>query len=211
MPLVRSSALLIVFAAVGCSSSETRPAETPPPAPNCPPGQQWNGQYCAAQVALPPPGPSGSAGGPGSSNTPPGTPAQRLPAEAATVIAPMLDGLASQHTVAGAKPVNVLIAGQFTAGQVIEQPLQLQPGKCYTVVGASGPGIVNLDVRLIAASPVPGFPTPVFAQDQTNGPTAVLGGAPNCFHWAAPVSVSVNVVLSVSDGQGLAAARIYEK
>jgi hypothetical protein len=50
---------------------------------------------------------------------------------------------------------------------------------------------------------------PVLAQDQTAAPTAVIGKQPNCFK--AMLSGPVKVVLTVSSGQGVAAAQVYEK
>ena len=45
--------------------------------------------------------------------------------------------MATQNAVAGSKPVGSALAGNFQQGQFLESQIQLQPGKCYTVV-ASG-------------------------------------------------------------------------
>jgi hypothetical protein len=123
----------------------------------------------------------------------------------------ILSGLAQQYAVAGSKPVGGAIAGQFQQGQILEQQVQMQPGKCYTVVAAGLPPIQNVDVQIVAALPMPGLPSPVLAQDQTVSPNAVIGEKPNCFKWAWPVAGAVKIVLSVPQGQGMAAAQVFEK
>jgi hypothetical protein len=102
-------------------------------------------------------------------------------------------------------------AGNFQQGQVLETQVQMNPGKCYTVVGAAVPTVTNLDIELVPLMPVPGLASPVMAADQTQGSTAVVGAAPNCFKWALPVGGPMKVVLRVSAGQGMAAAQVYEK
>jgi len=111
----------------------------------------------------------------------------------------------------GAKAVGTVVAGNFQQGQVMETQVQMNPGKCYTVVGAAVPTVQNLDIELVPLMPVPGLASPVMAADQTQGPTAVVGAAPNCFKWALPVGGPMKVVLRVSAGQGMAAAQVYEK
>jgi hypothetical protein len=94
---------------------------------------------------------------------------------------------------------------------VLESQVQMNPGKCYTVVGAAVPTVQNLDIELVPLMPVPGLASPVMAADQTQGPTAVVGAAPNCFKWALPVGGPMKVVVRVSAGQGIAAAQVFEK
>ena len=84
----------------------------------------------------------------------------------------------------------------------------MQAGRCYSVLAAGAPGIQNVDLQLVPVSPLPGV-APVVAQDQTAAPTAIVGEKPNCFK--ALFAGSMKVVLTVSAGQGIAAAQIYEK
>jgi hypothetical protein len=65
------------------------------------------------------------------------------------------------------------------------------------------------DVELIPNLPIPGLPPTPIAQDQTDGPTAVLGGKPNC--WTAPIPGPMKLRIRVASGQGMAGAQLYEK
>ena len=124
---------------------------------------------------------------------------------------PILTQLAGT-SAPGAKPVGAAIVGNFGPGQSLEMDMQLQPGKCYTIVGAAMPTVTELNIQLKANAPMP-MPgmSPVLAADQSTGPQAVLGAAPNCYKWPLPVAVPVKVVVTVAGGQGLAAAQVFEK
>jgi hypothetical protein len=140
----------------------------------------------------------------------PGTPAQALDPTAAAAATQLLTPLAAQNAP-GAKALGAAIAGNFQQGQVLETQVQMNPGKCYTVVGAAVPTVTNLDIELVPLMPVPGLASPVVAADQTQAATAVVGAAPNCFKWAWPVAGPMKVVVRVSAGQGMAAAQVFEK
>ena len=107
--------------------------------------------------------------------------------------------------------MGTLIAGQFQAGQVLERTVQMQPGRCYTVVGTGLPPVEDLDLQLVAKLPVAGMASPVLAEDKTESANAVLGEKPNCFKWALPAAAPVRLLLKVERGQGVAAAQLYEK
>lgn len=101
------------------------------------------------------------------------------------------------------------IAGQFSAGQTLEHTIQLMPGKCYTVLGV-GAGITELDISLVALTPIP-MGSSVLAQDNTTGSNASLGGRGNCYRWALPVGINAKIVLKATAGSGIAAAQLYVK
>jgi hypothetical protein len=128
----------------------------------------------------------------------------------AAAVQPVLTQLATTKAPAGAKPIGSLMAANFQQGQQLEAQVQMEPGKCYTVVGASLPPVAELDVKLIAVTPLAGM-APVLAVDNTTGGQAVLGEKPNCFKWAWPIPAPVKVVLTVTSGQGLAAAQLFGK
>jgi hypothetical protein len=140
----------------------------------------------------------------------PGTPAQQLDPSAGAAATAILTQLASGSIVAGSKPLGSPLVGNFQQGQTLEGQLQLQPGKCYTVVGAGVPPITELNIQLVAVMPIPGM-VPVLAQDSDNGPQAVLGRKPNCYKWPMPVGAPVKVIVTAAQGSGLAAAQVYEK
>ena len=128
----------------------------------------------------------------------------------AAAVQPVLTQLASSKAPAGAKPIGSLMAANFQQGQQLEAQVQMEPGKCYTVVGAALPPVSELDLKLIAVTPLAGM-APVLAVDNTTGVQSVLGEKPNCFKWAWPIAAPVKVVVTVTSGQGLAAAQLFGK
>lgn len=128
----------------------------------------------------------------------------------AAAVQPVLTQLASTKAPAGAKPIGSMMAGNFQQGQQLEAQVQMEPGKCYTVVGAALPTVTELDLKLIAVTPLAGM-APVLAVDNTTGGQAVLGEKPNCFKWAWPIPAPVKVVVAVTGGSGLAAAQLFGK
>jgi len=214
--------------ALAACGGDDKPANSPQ-ASQCPAGQYFDGQMCQTPgAAVGQPQPAAAAGTPAPAATgaapattgaaptlpvatsQPGSPAQALDAASASAATQLLGALA-QQSAPGAKPLGSAIAGNFQQGQILESQVQMSPGKCYTVVGASVPTVTNLDLELVPLMPVPGLASPVMAADQTQASTAVIGASPNCFKWALPVGGPMKVVVRVSAGQGIAAAQVYEK
>ncbi|HYQ14344.1 MAG TPA: hypothetical protein VEQ58_01260, partial [Polyangiaceae bacterium] len=139
---------------------------------------------------------------------PTATPLDPTQAQAATQL---ITPLGAQHAPAGAKAVGSAIAGNFQQGQSLEAQVQMNPGKCYTVVGVGLPPVTNLDIALVPALPIPGLPAATMAADNTVASTAIVGDKPNCFKWAFPMSGMMKVVMTVSQGSGVAAAQVFEK
>jgi len=129
---------------------------------------------------------------------------------AAAAVQPILSQLASTKAPAGAKPIGSVMAANFQTGQALEAQVQMEPGKCYTVVGAGVPPVTELDLKLVAITPMAGM-APILAVDNTTGMQAVLGEKPNCFKWAWPIPAPVKVVVTVTAGSGLAAAQLFGK
>jgi len=175
-----------------------QPAAGQQPAPAA--GQPAAGQQPAPAAGQPGTAPpAGQAGGQ----------AQAIDPAAAAAAQPILNGLA-QNEAPGARPVGGVLAGNFQEGQVLEQPLQLEPGKCYTVVAAGLPNISEVDVQIMLTTPIAGM-APVLAEDKDSGAQAVLGRKPNCFKWALAMGAPAKVVLKARGGAGLAAAQVYAK
>lgn len=217
-----SLGLVIVVAAAGsaiaaCSGKSQQQNVNNPPPGSCPAGYVYDGQQCVPQTGptatgtAPPP-----ATGTGTATSPiptaqPGPTATPLDATAAAAATALIDPLAKQHTPPGAtKTDGGAMAGNFTQGQSLEVTIQMQPGRCYTVVGAAVPTVQNLDVQIAPVTPIPGMAA-ILAQDQTTGPTAVTGANPSCFKWAAPMAAPMRIIMTVSAGQGIAAAQVYQK
>ena len=222
MILLRGSFLGLI-SLIGCGGSE-------PPAnsPTCPPGQIFDGRYCQMQAgvgaggaATTPPNDLGGAASPSPDPAPapsPGVltatcsaPAAPIDVSAAQAVTAALLPLAAQKAMPGAKPLGAPIAAQFQQGQCIETVVSMSPGKCYSVVASGLPGIQNVDLALVSMSPIPGVPQVVAASDDSVGPTAVLGQSPNCFKWALPLAGTMKLILSAPNGQGIAAAQVFEK
>lgn len=102
-----------------------------------------------------------------------------------------------------------VVAGQFKEGQILEQPIQILPGKCYSVL-AVGAGISEMDITLVATTPLPQA-SPVLAQDQGSGASASLGGRGNCFKWGFPFGINAKFMLKATRGSGIAAGQLYVK
>ena len=219
--LVPAATALLFLLPLACENN-------PPPQDPSQQNQYANGQYPPGQY---PPGqyPPGQGTAPGGQYTaPPGAttapPAQTAPPATtggstgqATPMAPaaamgadlILTGLAQQEAP-GAQAEGTAFAGQFQEGQTLEQPINLQPGKCYTVVAGSLGGVQELDVMLQAQ--LPPMPPSTVAQDQSTGPNATLGGkAGGCWKYPLPLAAPAKIVLRVTKGSGMAAAKVYVK
>lgn len=141
----------------------------------------------------------------------PGPLATPIDPSAAAAVQPILSQLAASKAPAGAKPIGSVMAANFQQGQQLEAQVQMEPGRCYTLIGAGlPPTVTEVDLKLVAITPMAGM-APILAVDNTTGVQAVLGERPNCFKWAWPISAPVKVVLSVSGGSGLAAAQLFGK
>jgi len=130
---------------------------------------------------------------------------------AASMAGPFLTGaitLSSQGDTKGMNAEGQVFAGQFQQGQILEQGFQAEPGRCYTVVGASGPGVSELDIQIALQLPLP---VPAMYQDNQTGPIATVGGGGNCVKNPSPIGVPAKVILKVSGGSGYAAAQIFKK
>ena len=157
------------------------------------------------------PGPSGQGASPGSTGTGAGeataTPAQATPLlpGAAGLSAPMLKATAPSDT-AGMTEDGPTFGATFQQGQIFEQPFQIQPGRCYSVVGL-GMGITELDVEIVVQqAPAPEW---IAAADGSSGPHAVLGPKGQCFKNPLPVGAPAKVRLKATGGTGIAVAQIY--
>ena len=212
---------LVALSALSACGGDDKQAVTGTPAgTQCAPGQYFDGRVCQATTPAPtaaaPAGtvPAGTApaatGIPGLPNLIPvataasGPTATPIDPAAAAPVTILMTPLAP----AGFKAVGAPVAGNFTAGQSLESTVQMNAGKCYTVVGVGLPGVVqNLDVQLVQPT-LPGMPNIVLAADNSVGSTAILGQNP-CYK--AMLAGTLKLIVTVTAGQGIAAAQVYEK
>ena len=222
-------AVVALGALSGCGGDDKSSNVGQPAVTQCPPGQYFDGRICQSQTGAPVatvPGAAPAGTVPGAApagTTPAGVPALPVatassgptatpldPATAATVTT-LIGPLAASAAAPGAKPVGAAIAGNFTQGQTLEQTVQMNPGKCYTIVGVGVPSIQNLDIALVPSIGIPGLPAAIVASDSTVSSQAIVGQQPNCYKWALPMGGTMKVVMTVSQGQGMAAAQVFEK
>lgn len=188
------SVSVLALLPIGCGDSTPEPEVAPG---SCPPGQ-----YCAPPAPLV----TATTAPPPASSAPTNSMATPI---AATLATPLITSAAGEE-VKGMQPEGGAFAGQFQEGQILEQPINLAPGKCYAVVGVSLLGVQELDVQ-IAAQPVPQLPAATLAQDNQTGGIAIVGGRGNCWKNAAPLPITGKVILKVTKGAGIAGGQIYVK
>ena len=215
--------LVALSALSGCGGDDKQAVTGQPTATQCAPGQYFDGRTCQSPTGTAPAAttpvattpaagvPTAIPGLPGVATTSSGPAATPLDPATAQVVTSLIAPLAATAAAPGAKAVGAAIAGNFAQGQSLEQTVQMNPGKCYTIVGAGVPTITNLDIQLVPSIAIPGLPAAVVAADSSQGSTAIVGQQPNCYKWALPMGGTMKVVVSVSAGQGMAAAQVFEK
>jgi hypothetical protein len=114
----------------------------------------------------------------------------------------------AQQEAPGMSREGPTLGGNFREGQTLEQPFQMLPGKCYTVL-AFGAGITQLDVAIVAVTPLP--QTSGVLVQASGGNSTALRGRGNCFRWALPVGIHAKYVIRAVRGQGIAAGQLYSK
>jgi hypothetical protein len=198
------SVVLAAAGSYGCKKKDPEPQYAQQPYPQQQyPQQQYPQQQPGPQPTAQPTQPAPAAGA-----CTPG-PAQPMDPSAGAAVTPVLTAVAQQE-LPGSKPVGSALTGNFQPCQTIEAQAQLQPGKCYVVVGAAAPPVSEVNVKIAGVMPLPGS-APVMAQDSDTGVQAVIGRKPNCYKNPLPVPVPVKIILEVQAGAGVAAAQLYEK
>jgi len=212
--------LVALSALSACGGDDKTSNVGQPASTQCAPGQYFDGRICQSQTGAPAT-PAPVAGTPGAApaaipglpvaTTTAGPTATPLDPATAQVVTSLIAPLAASAAAPGAKAIGAAIAGNFTQGQSLDQTVQMNPGKCYTIVGVGVPTIQNLDIQLVPSISIPGLPAAVVASDSTVGSNAIVGQQPNCYKWALPMGGTMKVVMTVSQGQGMAAAQVFEK
>jgi hypothetical protein len=111
----------------------------------------------------------------------------------------------------GMKEDGNAIGGMLAEGGALQQEFTLMPGKCYTILGQGLPPVAELDMQLLAKPMMPSLPPAVLAADQTQGPSASIGGGKNCYKNPFPVAAPVILTLKATKGGGPAGAQVYSK
>jgi hypothetical protein len=201
LSLVALLPLVIIASGCGGGSANASASTTPATDPNAAPQPT----YTAPPTTAPPPTAAPTAPAP-MTGTGPATPIAPM---AAAVVQPILVGM-GQTEAQGAQADGGPFAGQFAAGQTLEQTINIKANGCYTVVGASV-GIQQLDIALVV-QPSPLMQPITVAQSSGTGPNATLGGkATGCWRNPTPLAGQGKVILRATSGQGLAAAQVFSK
>jgi hypothetical protein len=197
------SALALAAMASGAAAGCAHPNDAPPS--QMPPQGAW--PPATTTAALPPtaaPPPSGSS--PATTTGPAATPLDPTAAGAAagaiTVDAKIdAPGMGTEGTV---------LAGNFQEGQVLEEPITITPGRCYTFI-AAGVGVQEIEIQLVAQTPLPTF-TPLMGDQKGTGGKVVLGPGKGCIKLALiPVAVPAKWVIKASKGGGIIAGQAFSK
>jgi hypothetical protein len=227
---VLAPAAVLCLIPLACSSSSSQPNDPNQYAANQPGQYQPAGGQPGAQPGYGQPGygqpgytqpgaqpgytqPGATAPPAGGQPVPGGQPAassgSATPIAMASALTPVIQAVAAAE-VPGMAPEGQAFAGQFQDGQTLEQPLNIQPGKCYSVVAAGmGPSALHIQIVL---QPTPMVPPVVLAQDNggTGANTTLGGKSAGCWKNPTPIGGPGKVILKAS-GAGVGAAQIFSK
>lgn len=122
-------------------------------------------------------------------------------------VAPVLKGTAEKET-SGMTAEGQSVVASFMQGQHHDMDFQLQPGRCYTVVGV-GMGVHELDIQVVVNQPP--APESVLAQDDRTGPHSVVGGSGRCHQTTSPIPLPVKIRTTATTGSGIVMVQVYSK
>ena len=187
-------AIAAAFAMTACEDPEVPPQ--PVPSATAP----------TASVAPPPPPPPA-----------PTVPTGHCDAPTELALQTAIEARAKKEVQPGAKPVGTAVScEQLAEGGTLTVPVNLQSGKCYTVIAHSMGNVTELDVFLklnaAGAPPAVAALNPVLGQDAETGPTASIGGGSSCYKQAIPlIPIAAQVEATAKVGNGPVAVRVYER
>jgi hypothetical protein len=84
----------------------------------------------------------------------------------------------------------------------------LQPGSCYTIIGFGALGVLDYQISVVTAPPVP---PQILAQSPAGGVAPVVGANDQCIRSPYPLPLVVKVDMHLVRGQGLVGAQVYKK
>lgn len=108
----------------------------------------------------------------------------------------------------GKQPEGQLLSARLQQDGHAEGSLTMQPGTCYTVIGFGGLGVMDYQVNLVTAPPLP---PQILAQSPAGGVAPVVGPGDQCIRSPYPLPLVVNVDMHLLRGQGLVGAQVYKK
>jgi hypothetical protein len=119
-----------------------------------------------------------------------------------------IKGLAAKHAP-GMQPVGGVARGDLKeGGDHVSMMVNLEPGKCYAIIGFSPKdGVRDLDLRLL----VPPLYNFLAGEDVTDDNAPVIGKAPNPMCPILPVTIAYKVDISSQKGAGKAGVQLFAK
>jgi hypothetical protein len=107
------------------------------------------------------------------------------------------------------KPDGSLLKLTLQQGQTSDGQFNLQPGKCYTLVGASMPGVIEVAIKVTMPSPLQ---QQVLGQNDAGpNPMPVVWGGGNCYRSPAPMAMPVRLEVTMKSGAGTIGIQPYAK
>ena len=171
--------------AAGCHPKD---ADAPPPAGT------WAPQPPPLPPPPPPPPPTATA--PATTQGPGATPLDPS-ATGAAAVALAAD---SKIDAPGMGTEGAPLAGNFQEGQVLEEPITIMPGRCYTFI-AAGVGPQEIEIQLVAQTPIPAL-APMMGDQKAAGGKVVLGKGSACIKLAIiPIAVPAKWVIKAVQGR----------
>ncbi len=109
----------------------------------------------------------------------------------------------------GMKPDGSMVKLTLQQGQMSEGQFNLAPGKCYTLVGASMPGVFEVAIKVTMPAPLT---TQVLGQNPAGAnPMPVVWGGGNCYRSPSPLAMPVRLEVKMVRGAGTIGIQPYSK
>jgi len=109
----------------------------------------------------------------------------------------------------GMQPVGSMVKLTLQQGETSEGQFQLQPGKCYTLVGAAMPGVIETAIKVTMPAPLT---TQVLGQNAAGpNPMPVVWGGGNCYKTPSPIAMPVRLEVTMKQGAGTIGIQPYAK
>lgn len=114
----------------------------------------------------------------------------------------------AQQNAAGMRAEGSPVKLQLGQGQTAEGQITLNPGKCYTLVGASMPGVLDVTVQATMAAPLQ---SQVLGQNSNTGPMPIVWPKDSCYRHALPMPMPIRIAVTMKSGSGMVAIQPYVK
>jgi hypothetical protein len=190
-----AAAMLAMFAQTACSSEPETPTTPVPDA----------GATTAPPPQPPPPPPP-----------PPEPVAGPCDATITLALQTAIQAREKAEVTFGLKPEGQFQCQTVPEGGMVQVPVTLQQGKCYTALAHSFPNVTEVDMFLkpnLGPNPNPLFASlaPTLAQDSETGPTASIASGKNCYKNALPLPIAAVIEVKARTGAGPVAVQVYSK